>query len=366
VTLVDSKGSKTMSLAGKHEDGLELVDPGYTRLLQPPQSDDTSSDSLLSANQLARYGHPVSHLASADLAGDQSLRLGAPPNRRASRGDGDSGSQHHNNSHSYDPVHAGPSTARRHVSAKTNNLNTLKDPKGNAVDGPGKIVAVASQTKRSNQRDRLPQSQVNEAPSYILAKAKAACSISSDSQITTRRSSITTVDRWGYINLHPPTVLEEGEFDLGQNGIPSLSEDHIAITFRNDLEFERRRYCEKKQQRLRTNAGYFCTAVKSKNCRVHRRPFREASAVTQHQDSSRIDTSQSAKHGFVDKKLRPDESTALCGTVYEQADLAEEAGVAAEWRRRDENTLRCIDGWWVIVVVLLGLAALVGFLVENA
>jgi hypothetical protein len=56
----------------------------------------------------------------------------------------------------------------------------------------------------------------------------------------------------------------------------------------------------------------------------------------------------------------------MCGTVYEQSGLVEEAGVVAEWRRRDENTLRCVDGWWVVVVVLLGVAAVVGFLGENA
>jgi hypothetical protein len=362
---MDHKVSKTMSLAVDHEDGLELADLGYTRLLQPPQADDISSDSLLSANQLARYGHPDSHSPSPDLAGNQSFRFCAPPNKRAPRGGSDSGSQHYNNSHSYHPVRVGPSTAQRHVSAKTNNLNTLNHPKRNAVDGPGKIVAIASQTKRSNQRDRLPQSQINEAPSYTGKGKGRMLDIDRESDNNEKeqhhdRGSL------GIYQSHPPTILEEGEVDLDQNDIPSLSEDHIATPFRNDREFERRRYREKKHQRLRTNAGYFCTAVKSKNCRVHGGSFREASALTRHQNNSRIDTSQSAKHGFVDARFWPDESTALCGTVYEQADLAEEVGVAAEWRRRDENTLRCIDGWWVIVVVLLGLAALVGFLVENA
>jgi hypothetical protein len=318
-----------MSLAVKHGDGLELADLGHARLIHSPRTKDTSSSSSLSAKQLARYGHLDSRLPSPDLAGNQSFRFGTPPNRRAPRGGSDSGSQHHNNSHIYDPR---PSTAQRHVSAKTNNLNTLNHPKRNDVDGPGKIVAIASQTKRSNQRDRLPQPQVDEAPSYTGKGKGRMLDIDRESDNNEKeqhhdRGSL------GIHQSHPTTVLEEGEFDLGRNNIPSLSEDHIATPFRNDLEFERRRYHEKQQHRLRNNAGYFCTAVKSKNCRVHERLLREASALTQHQNSSRIDTSQSAKHEFVDERFRPDESTALCGTVYEQADLAEEAGVACALMR---------------------------------
>lgn len=73
-----------------------------------------------------------------------------------------------------------------------------------------------------------------------------------------------------------------------------------------------------------------------------------------------------AKHDFIDERLQLGESFGPCGTVFDQSDLAEQAGVAAEIRRRDENTLICVDGWWVIVIFLLGLAALIAFLVEKA
>jgi hypothetical protein len=102
--------------------------------------------------------------------------------------------------------------------------------------------------------------------------------------------------------------------------------------------------------------------VKSENCKVHGKLVRNAGTLAQNQDSSRIGSSQRVGDG----RSRPDESAAMCGTVYEQSGLVEEAGVVAEWRRRDENTLRCVDGWWVVVVVLLGVAAVVGFLGENA
>jgi hypothetical protein len=345
------------------EDGLELADLGHIKLGKPPRPDDASSDSLPSANILARYGCSDSHLRSADRIGDQFLRFDSCPNRLASRGDDDSDSRHDNNSRSREVLHAGPSSYQYHVLAGTNNYHTFEDPRSNALESLGELASVALPITRSNQRNRhhSPFQSINEAPSYT-GKDKG-CMLDVDREPDNNENKQREARRPLWTSQRDfPAVHEKGEVEFSRNGIPFLPKDYAMTPFLNDLEFERRRYRQKKLQRFRLNPHEFCTAVKSENCRVHSKLVRNAETLAQNQDTSRIGTSQ----GAVGETSRFDESAALCGTVYEQSRLVEEAGVAAEWRRRDENTLRCVDGWWVIVVVLLDLAAVVGFLVENA
>lgn len=133
----------------------------------------------------------------------------------------------------------------------------------------------------------------------------------------------------------------------------------------DDLQFERNHYFRKKAQRIRRKALGLCTAIVPERCRIHGEALRYASLIIS-RNSAPKSSSGMATPAWKEEALDLEDSETLCGTMLMDADLVEEAGLAAEMRRRDDDSLICVEGWMGIVIVALGVVAIIMFAMENA
>ena len=139
----------------------------------------------------------------------------------------------------------------------------------------------------------------------------------------------------------------------------------LAANIGRDAKFERRQYDWKKYQHLQSEAHYFCTAVRRDKCKVHGKLFERISMQRKCQEDTDVGPGRVLTHGFIDEMFELDESAGHCGTVYDLSDLAEDAGQAAEKRKRDRSTLVCLEGVTTAFMVALRIAAIVIFVVEH-
>lgn len=164
----------------------------------------------------------------------------------------------------------------------------------------------------------------------------------------------------------PSTVSDhQSEPDGDRHQGSSILGDNVNTWPSNDLQFERNQYLEKKAERIRRNALGMCIAIVTERCRVHGKALQYASSITL-RNSTPKSTGNMASPVWRDETSDLGDSETLCGTMLEDVDLVEEAGLAAEKRQRDDNSLICVEGWMGIVILALGVAAIVMFAVDSA
>lgn len=159
---------------------------------------------------------------------------------------------------------------------------------------------------------------------------------------------------------------------VGHQHEPRLDEDdHVPLLNStigtwpfNDPHFERRHYLQKKAQRIRLEALDSCRAIWPERCRIHGEFFKYADTIEQ--EGYNVRSGDVSMPASVYQTSGTNSSITLCGTMLDDANILEEAGLAAEIRRRDESSLRCVEGWMGITIFVLGMVAIVTFAVENA
>ena len=136
--------------------------------------------------------------------------------------------------------------------------------------------------------------------------------------------------------------------------------------YRRDTQFERRQYSRKIFERLQLEGRYLCTAVLRDRCRAHGTLFRTPLARLQAgEDLGFSHRDRSPTRGFMNDIFDLDDAVSACGTIYDLSGLAEDGGVVAEKRRKDRNTVICLDGMMVLFMCLLGIAAIAISVVEQ-
>lgn len=169
-----------------------------------------------------------------------------------------------------------------------------------------------------------------------------------------------------YHDTAPSTVSgRPSESDVDGHHDSSFLRINVSTCPPDDLQFERNQYFRKKAQRMRRKALGLCTAIVPERCRIHGEALRYASLIIS-RNSAPNSSSGMATPAWKEEALDLEDSETLCGTMLDDADLVEEAGLAAEMRRRDDDSLICVEGWMGIVIVALGVVAIIIFAMENA
>lgn len=332
----------------EHENGFELMSLDHTQQWYPSRSLQVTADNLLIPEQQLRY-----------LAGGESLhRVGTSSNTRVpefSRG--------LDYRRKYG-ISADQSSILQTSHSEMPALGDMKYP-----EQPH--CSVAFENDEDNKNISTAHASIVLGDDVSRLDTFRSCQANVQSYSVKGRAIDLGRDstQFGFERFHdttPSTISDDqSEPDVDGHHDISIVGNTVNTWPSSDLRFERNECLGKKAERIRRDTLGICIAIVPERCRVHGKALQNASLIIL-RNSPPMSTGNMTGPVLKNETSDLGDSETLCGTMLEDVDLVEEAGLAAEKCQRDDDSLICVEGWMGIVILALGVAAIVMFAVDSA